>query len=108
MTPRIMRCFSSSGSRARKPSPPRRSTRATLARSALFKVLDGLDRYHKAGATKHVYDAAARERLFAKMSRIADRLEAKARKGQGRAPPTRPATLLDCHPRGTRDETQLP
>jgi len=32
------------------------------------------------GAAKPVYDAAARERLFAKMSRIADRLEAKARK----------------------------
>jgi len=54
-----------------------------------LKVLDGLDRYQKAGATKHVYDAAARERLFAKMSRIADRLEAKARKavGQGAADP---------------------
>ena len=44
-----------------------------------LKVLERLDRYHKAGATKPVYDAAARERLFAKMSRIADRLEAKAR-----------------------------
>jgi hypothetical protein len=48
-----------------------------------LKVLDGLDRHQKAGATKPVYDAAARERLFAKMSRIADRLEAKARKGAG-------------------------
>ena len=48
-----------------------------------LKVLDGLDRYHKAGAAKPVYDDAARERLFAKMSRIADRLEAKARKTPG-------------------------
>ena len=52
-----------------------------------LKVLDGLDRYRKAGATKPVYDAAARERLFAKMSRIADRLEAKARKGAGQGAP---------------------
>ncbi len=48
-----------------------------------LKVLDGLDRYQKGGATKPVYDAAARERLFAKMSRVADRLEAKARKAAG-------------------------
>ena len=76
-----MRCFSSSGSRARRPSPPRRSTRATFTAIAPYlKVLERLDRYHKAGATKPVYDAAARERLFAKMSRIVDRLEAKARK----------------------------
>ena len=52
-----------------------------------LKVLERLDRYHKAGATKPVYDAAARERLFAKMSRIADRLEAKARKGAGQGAP---------------------
>ncbi len=52
-----------------------------------LKVLDGLDHYHKAGATKPVYDDAARERLFAKMSRIADRLEAKARKGAGQGAP---------------------
>ena len=52
-----------------------------------LKVLERLDRYHKAAATKPVYDAAARERLFAKMSRIADRLEAKARKGAGQGAP---------------------
>ena len=52
-----------------------------------LKVLDGLDRYQKAGATKPVYDAAARERLFAKMSRVADRLEAKARKAAGQGAP---------------------
>ena len=45
-----------------------------------LKVLERLDRYQTVGATKPVYDAAARERLFAKMSRVADRLEAKARK----------------------------
>ena len=52
-----------------------------------LKVLERLDRYQRAGATKPVYDAAARERLFAKMSRIADRLEAKARKGAGQGAP---------------------
>ena len=52
-----------------------------------LKVLERLDRYHKAAATKPVYDDAARERLFAKMSRIADRLEAKARKGAGQRAP---------------------
>jgi len=52
-----------------------------------LKVLDGLDRYQKAGATKHVYDDAARERLLAKMSRIADRLEARARKAAGQGAP---------------------
>jgi hypothetical protein len=52
-----------------------------------LKVLERLDRYHKASATKPVYDDAARERLFAKMSRIADRLEAKARKEEQAADP---------------------
>jgi hypothetical protein len=42
-----------------------------------LKVLERLDRYQKAGATKQVYDDAARERLFAKINRIAARLEAK-------------------------------
>ncbi len=51
-----------------------------------LKVLERLDRYEKAGATKHVYDAAARERLLAKMSRVADRLEARARKAAQGAP----------------------
>jgi len=39
-------------------------------------VLERLDRYHEAGATKAVYDDAARERLLAKLSRLAARLEA--------------------------------
>ena len=71
-----------------------------------LKVLERLDRYQRAGATKPVYDAAARERLFAKMSRIADRLEAKARKeaqqaaGPDRAPPS-------GHKRRTRDESRI-
>ena len=55
--------------------------------ASYLKVLDGLDRYQKAGAAKHVYDAAARERLFAKMSRIAGRLEAKSRKAAGQGTP---------------------
>jgi hypothetical protein len=41
-----------------------------------LKVLERLERYQKAGATKQVYDDAARERLFAKINRIAARLEA--------------------------------
>lgn len=41
-----------------------------------MKVLERLDRYHEAGATKAVYDDAARERLLAKLSRLAARLEA--------------------------------
>jgi hypothetical protein len=46
-----------------------------------LKVLELLDRYQKAGATKQVYDDAARERLFAKINRVAARLEAeRARK----------------------------
>jgi predicted transcriptional regulator len=45
-----------------------------------LQVLDRIDRYRKAGATKEVYDAAARERLFAKMNRVVARLEAEARK----------------------------
>jgi hypothetical protein len=41
-----------------------------------LKVLDQLDRYQKPGATKHVYDDAARERLYAKLTRAVARLEA--------------------------------
>ncbi len=41
-----------------------------------LKVLDQLDRYHKAGATKDVYDDVARERLLSKINRTAARLEA--------------------------------
>ena len=56
-----------------------------------LKVLDGLDRYHKAGAAKPVYDDAARERLFAKMSRIADRTGGQGSQGAwaGRPRPDR-------------------
>ncbi len=44
-------------------------------------VLERLDRHQKAAAAKHVYDDAARERLLAKMNRVAARIEAeKARK----------------------------
>jgi hypothetical protein len=51
-----------------------------------LKVLERLDRYQKAGATKQVYDEAARERLFAKINRVAARLEAgEARKSARRA-----------------------
>ncbi len=50
-----------------------------------LRVLDRLDRYRKAAARKEVYDAAARERLFAKMNRIVAQLEVEARKSARRA-----------------------
>jgi hypothetical protein len=51
-----------------------------------LKVLERLDRYQKAGATKRVYHAAARERLFAKLNRFVARLEAaEARKSARQA-----------------------
>jgi hypothetical protein len=49
-----------------------------------LRVLERLDRYQKAGATKQVYDDGARERLLAKINRIVGRLEARARKAAGR------------------------
>ena len=39
-------------------------------------VLERLDRHQKAGATKEVYDDAARERLLKKINRIAARIQA--------------------------------
>ena len=45
-----------------------------------LQILDRLDRYRKAGTRKESYDAAARERLFAKMNRIVAQLEAETRK----------------------------
>ncbi len=45
-----------------------------------LQILDRLDRYRKAGTRKEFYDAAARERLFAKMNRIVAQLEAQTRK----------------------------
>ncbi len=54
-------------------------------------VLERIDRHRKAGAAKQVYDAAARERLFAKLNRVAARLEAererKAAKQAAAVPP---------------------
>ena len=60
-----------------------------------LKVLEHLDRYQKPGATKHVYDQAARERLLAKLNRVVDRLEAaEARRSARRAAAaTSPAAL---------------
>ena len=42
-----------------------------------LKLLDRLDRYQPGAATPQAYDDAARERLYAKMGRIAARLQAK-------------------------------
>ena len=38
---------------------------------SLLKVLERMDRYHKAAARKAVYDDAARKRLFEKLNRVA-------------------------------------
>ncbi len=38
---------------------------------SLLKVLERMDRYHKAAACKAAYDDAARKRLFAKLNRVA-------------------------------------
>jgi hypothetical protein len=65
-----------------------------------LKVLDQLDRYQKPGATKHVYDDAARERLFAKLTRAVARLEAAAARKSARraAAGTSPAAPEDMNP----------
>jgi predicted transcriptional regulator len=42
----------------------------------LLSVLDRIDRYRRAGARKAAYDAAARERLFAKLNRLAASFDA--------------------------------
>jgi hypothetical protein len=61
-----------------------------------LKVLERLDRYQKAGATKH----AARERLFAKLNRAVARLEAaEARKSTRHAAAgTSPAGAHETNP----------
>ena len=41
-------------------------------------VLERLDRYRRGAAPRHVYDKAARDRLFAKLNRVANRLVAKS------------------------------
>lgn len=61
----------------------------TEAIGPYLKLIDRLDRYQPAARAKHVYDAAARERLYAKLSRAADRLLAEKARRKG-APP-RPA-----------------
>ncbi len=59
-----------------------------------LKLLDQLDRYRPAAAAPKAYDDAARERLYAKMGRIAARSQAtKVKEGpagppDGRAPAT--------------------
>ncbi len=55
-----------------------------------LKVLERLDRYQQAGATKAVYDDAARERLLAKLSRLATRLEAGATRKAAELAPASP------------------
>ena len=56
--------------------------------SPYLGLLDRLDRYQGGAAAHAVYDEAARERLFAKMSRIAER---EAKKGERRAARARAA-----------------
>ena len=54
-----------------------------------LKLLDQLDRYQPAAATPQAYDDAARERLYAKMGRIAARLQAKTAKRTRRDRPSK-------------------
>ena len=62
--------------------------------SPYLELIDRRDRYQGGAAAHAVYDKAARERLFAKMSRIAER-EAKkgedARRGRGPRQPRQAA-----------------
>jgi predicted transcriptional regulator len=51
-----------------------------------LKVLDHLDFYRKAGVRKQGYDDAAREKLFAKINRIAAQMKVKRRKSAVDAP----------------------
>ncbi|HEX9169301.1 MAG TPA: hypothetical protein VF886_10325 [Roseiarcus sp.] len=63
-----------------------------------LKLLDAIDHYQKAGSRKVVYNAAAREKLFAKMNRVVTRIEAQARKSAKRPavePRPDPETKLD-------------
>jgi hypothetical protein len=53
--------------------------------SPYLELLDRLDRYQVGAAAHVVYDEAARERLFAKMSRIAGREAKKTEKRAARA-----------------------
>ena len=46
-----------------------------------IQVIEQFDRYRKAAARPEVYNAAARERLFAKLNRVAAEIEAETRKG---------------------------
>jgi predicted transcriptional regulator len=63
-----------------------------------LQVLDRIDRYRKAAVRKEVYDAAARERLFAKLSRTLARLEAEALKITGAAAGPRPGRDGEARP----------
>jgi predicted transcriptional regulator len=51
-----------------------------------LKVLDHLDLYRKASVRKQAYDDAAREKLFAKINRIAAQMKGKRRKSAVDAP----------------------
>jgi hypothetical protein len=65
--------------------------------ASFINVLERIDRYQKAGRTKTVYDAAARERLFAKMNRNLARLKAgEARKAAKPAPAAPPPAAADA------------
>ncbi len=53
-----------------------------------LKLIERLDRYQPAAAAPQVYDEAARQRLYAKMTRIAAQLKAReAKTAQARAAP---------------------
>jgi predicted transcriptional regulator len=66
-----------------------------------LKVLDHLDFYRKASVRKQGYDDAAREKLFAKINRIAVQMEVKRRKSAVEAPSSgaEAATKPDSDPK---------
>jgi len=51
-----------------------------------LKILDHIDLYRKASIRKVIYDNEARERLFAKINRVAARMESRSRKKAADAP----------------------
>jgi hypothetical protein len=75
--------------------PAQRVADGEIGAIALYlKILAQLDRYQSAAKANPVYDQAARERLLAKLNRVADRLEREAAtkpaKGRSAAAPEAP------------------
>ncbi len=65
-----------------------------------LKILDHIDLYRKASIRKVIYDNEARERLFAKINRVAARLESKRGRpaAEAEAPAAEPEKKPDSDP----------